>query len=163
MKQLILVGALAVAVAGTAAAQSSTAKPGQSRMPAASGEVKAAPDVPVAETILGLGAHSAHGDGRRQAAGRRHLSGATHGAGGQARPSWGRRLQYERWVEFVRAGRCAAGRSSASCRRRRLPAWPKTRRRGPAAQKSRCCMGNEYLRVWINRGGIHYLVHLVPA
>ena len=23
--------------------------------------------------------------------------------------------------------------------------------------------GNDYIRVWINRGGTHYLVHLVPA
>jgi hypothetical protein len=23
--------------------------------------------------------------------------------------------------------------------------------------------GNEYLRVWITRGGHHYLVHLVPT
>ena len=36
---------------------------------------------------------------------------------------------------------------------------------GPAAGSSKVELlnGNDYLRVWVNRGGTHYLVHLVAA
>jgi hypothetical protein len=36
---------------------------------------------------------------------------------------------------------------------------------GPASGSAKVQMlrDNEYLRVWVNRGGTHYLVHLVPA
>ena len=29
--------------------------------------------------------------------------------------------------------------------------------------KVQMLMGNDYMRVWINKGGNHYLIHLVPA
>jgi hypothetical protein len=75
-------------------------------------------------------------------------------------------IQMERWVEFMRGGK-AVGREVVSI----VPAaevkdlnsgakGPK-----PAAGSSRVEMlkGDEYLRVWINRGGVNYLLHLPPA
>jgi hypothetical protein len=75
-------------------------------------------------------------------------------------------IQMERWVEFVRGGK-AVGREVVSI----VPAaevkdlnsgakGPK-----PAAGGARVEMlkGDEYLRVWINRGGVNYLLHLPPA
>ena len=67
----------------------------------------------------------------------------------------------ERWVEFVQGG-TVKGREvvsivpPAEVKNVVKDAPPACRQR----RKSRCCKGNEYLRVWINKGGNHYLIHL---
>src|SRR5918993_1803949 len=75
-------------------------------------------------------------------------------------------IQMERWVEFVRGGK-AVGREVVSIV---PPAEVKDLNSGakgpkPSAGSSRVEMlkGDEYLRVWINRGGVNYLLHLPPA
>jgi hypothetical protein len=70
---------------------------------------------------------------------------------------------YERWVEFVKGGK-VVGREVVSV----VPNSEiknVTKGGGPASGASKVQMlrDNEYLRVWVNRGGTHYLVHLVPA
>lgn len=70
---------------------------------------------------------------------------------------------FERWVEFVKGGK-VVGREVVSV----VPASEiknVTKGGGPAAGASKVQMlrGNDYLRVWINKGGTNYLVHLIPA
>ena len=72
----------------------------------------------------------------------------------------------ERWVEFVQGGK-VAGREVVSI----VPgdevkdlqpgpdALPSTR----AASKVEMLKGNDYLRVWISRAGVIYLIHMPPA
>jgi hypothetical protein len=75
-------------------------------------------------------------------------------------------IQMERWVEFVRGGK-AVGREVVSivpaAEVKDLNSGAKGPR--PAAGSSRVEMlkGDDYLRVWINRGGVNYLLHLPPA
>lgn len=72
----------------------------------------------------------------------------------------------ERWVEFVQGGK-VAGREVVSI----VPASEmKDLQPGPdgGAQKSagarvEMLKGNEYLRVWINRSGVNYLIHMPPG
>jgi hypothetical protein len=69
----------------------------------------------------------------------------------------------ERWVEFVQKG-AVKGREVVSI----VPqAEVKLVQKDtpPAANGSKVQMlkGNDYMRVWINKGGNHYLIHLVPA
>lgn len=72
----------------------------------------------------------------------------------------------ERWVEFLQAGQ-VKGREVVSI----VPAGEvKDLNSGlggpkPAAGKSRVDMlkGNEYVRVWINSGGVVYLIHMPPS
>ncbi len=72
----------------------------------------------------------------------------------------------ERWVEFVQGGK-VAGREVVSI----IPASEvKDLQPGPDApastrsgSKVEMLKGNEYLRVWINRGGVGYLIHMPPA
>ena len=72
----------------------------------------------------------------------------------------------ERWVEFVQGGK-VAGREVVSI----VPAGEaKDLQPGPDApastrsgSKVEMLKGNEYLRVWINRGGVGYLIHMPPA
>jgi hypothetical protein len=78
-------------------------------------------------------------------------------------PGPGQTQESERWVEFVRGGK-PVGREVASV----VPAaeigqvadGPR-----PAANGSRVeiLKGNDYLRVWINRDGVNYLIHLPRA
>lgn len=66
----------------------------------------------------------------------------------------------ERWVEFVQRGD-VKGREVVSI----VPAAEAkivAKDAPPASGRSKVQMlrGNDYLRVWINRGGNHYLIHL---
>ncbi len=73
-----------------------------------------------------------------------------------------------RWVEFVQ-GRTVKGREVVSI----IPAEEVAQTvPGPDLDSGRAprtstrvqmLKGNEYLRVWISRNGIQYLIHLVPA
>lgn len=73
----------------------------------------------------------------------------------------------ERWVEFVQ-GEQVKGREVVSI----IPAGEmkdlnSTNKAGlkPVADGARVEMlrGDEYLRVWISKGGVNYLIHLPPA
>lgn len=72
----------------------------------------------------------------------------------------------ERWVEFVQGGK-VAGREVVSI----VPASEvKDLQPGPDAppstrtgSKVEMLKGNDYLRVWINRAGVIYLIHMPPA
>lgn len=69
---------------------------------------------------------------------------------------------YERWVEFSQGG-AVKGKEVVSI----VPASEiagVANDPAPRAGRSKVEMlrNNEFVRVWINRGGHHYLVHLVP-
>jgi hypothetical protein len=72
----------------------------------------------------------------------------------------GQTLAESRWVEFVQGGQ-VKGREMAT-----VVTGPQAKAvlngRGPASGSSRTDVlkGNDYLRIWVNRGGTHYLVHL---
>ena len=68
----------------------------------------------------------------------------------------------ERWVEFVQRELSRAARSSRSSRSPRSSSSRRMLRRRRAV-KVQMLKGNDYLRVWINKGGNHYLVHLPAA
>jgi len=74
-------------------------------------------------------------------------------------------IQMERWVEFVRGGK-VVGREVVSI----VPqdemkdlhgdAGP---RPGSGGTRVEMLKGDDYLRIWINRRGVNYLLHLPPA
>lgn len=72
----------------------------------------------------------------------------------------GQTADYERWVEFLR-GNTVVGREIVSV----VPQSEiqiVAQDAPPASGSSRVQMlrGNEYIRIWVNRGGSHYLIHL---
>ena len=96
--------------------------------------------------------------GRRSGAGRRHVSGARHRNAGLAAGA-GQTPQYERWAEFLRGGK-VVGREVVTV----VPASDikqVAEMTPPPAGGSRAevLKGGDYLRLWINRGGNHYLIH----
>jgi hypothetical protein len=77
------------------------------------------------------------------------------------KPGAGQTAESERYVEFVRGGK-VVGREVASI----VPASDIEQvadsRRRPAAGSSRVELlkGEDYVRVWINRGGVNYMIHM---
>ena len=65
-----------------------------------------------------------------------------------------------KWVEFVRGGK-VVGKEVATVLTG-AEARTVAKGSGPASgtAKIQLLKGNEYLRIWVNRGGTHYLVHL---
>ena len=75
-------------------------------------------------------------------------------------------LQAERWVEFVRDGK-VVGREVVIIvpqgEVRDLNSGAKGPKPGAGSTRVEMLKGDEFLRVWINRGGVNYLLHLPPA
>ena len=75
-------------------------------------------------------------------------------------------IQMERWVEFVRGGK-AVGREVVSivpaAEVKDLNSGAKGPKPGAGSSRVEMLKGDEYMRVWINRGGVNYLLHLPPA
>jgi|SRR5688572_20785352 hypothetical protein len=76
-------------------------------------------------------------------------------------------IKMERWVEFLQGGK-VAGREVVSI----IPADEvKDTQPGPdlpgkaprAGTRVDLLKGGDYLRVWITRGGVQYLIHMPPA
>ncbi|MBY0493944.1 MAG: hypothetical protein K2Y23_06990 [Cyanobacteria bacterium] len=76
-------------------------------------------------------------------------------------------IKMERWVEFVQGGK-VAGREVASII---TPDEVKDTQQGPdlpgkqpkAGTRVDTLKGGDYIRVWITRNGVQYLIHLPPA
>ncbi len=149
MKHTWLVGILAsVMLAGSAAAQTQTA----------------AGEVPTGEVALGSVTipRAVTADGKPLPRGTYQVRLTAQTA---STPAPGATAALERWVEFVQGGQ-VRGREVVSI----VPAGEvKDLMPGPDAGKSvtnaakvELLKGNDYLRVWINRRGVNYLIHL-PA
>jgi hypothetical protein len=72
----------------------------------------------------------------------------------------------ERWVEFVQGGK-VAGREVVSivpaAEMKDLMPGPEGGKASGGGSRVEMLKGNEYVRVWINRGGVNYLIHMPPA
>ena len=76
-------------------------------------------------------------------------------------------ITMERWVEFVQGGK-VVGREVVSivpgAEMKDLMPGPDAPGKAPAAgARVEMLKGNDYLRVWISRGGVSYLIHMPPA
>ena len=81
----------------------------------------------------------------------------------QVNPVVGQTPAESQWVEFVSGGK-VVGKEVAT-----ILSGPEakkvTKGSGPAAgeSKTQLLKGNDYIRIWVNQGGKHYLVHLAVA
>jgi hypothetical protein len=148
MKQMWLIGILAAALS-TGAAQAQSPQ-GQ---------------VPTGEQALGTISlpRGVMADGKPLPAG----SYQVRLTGQSAQPTVAGQLEeLNRWVEFVRGGE-VRGREVVTiipaAEMKDLHSGPGGPRPGPNASRVEMLRGGDYLRIWINRGGVAYLVHLPPA
>jgi hypothetical protein len=99
-------------------------------------------------------------DGKPLAAGTYQVRVTTQEAAGRAP---GATPSYERYVEFLQGG-AVKGREVASIvPDADIAKVAKGRKPAAGSAKVELLKGNDFLRVWINRGGAHYLVHLPVA
>lgn len=67
--------------------------------------------------------------------------------------------QLERWVEFVRGGKVAGREVVSIVPQGEVKMVSKDAPPPAGGSKVQVLRGNDYLRVWINRGGNHFLIH----
>lgn len=187
MKRTLLVGALGgLLVIGAAAtsAMAQDAKSGEAQAPAkaakthkaaqAGGHVSAtapkqqaggpeeAPAVPAENLALGSvrlsRAAKANGEALKPGTYQVRL---TPDAAQQKAP--GATATYERWVEFVQGGQVKGKEVVSIVPSTDISKVAKGGAPGAGKAKVELLKGDDYLRVWINRGGNHYLIHLVPS
>ncbi len=66
----------------------------------------------------------------------------------------------ERWVEFTQRGQIKGREVVSIVPQADIGQVAKGKPPRPGASKVELLKGNDYLRVWINKGGSHYLIHL---
>ena len=66
----------------------------------------------------------------------------------------------ERWVEFTQRGQVRGREVVSIVPQDEIAKVADGRPPRSGASKVELLKGNDYLRVWINRGGTHYLIHL---
>ena len=136
MKRLVLVGALAATfgmVAGTASAQMANANLGS---------------VTINKKVMA--------DGKPLGPGTYMLR-LTDQTGA---PVTGQTTSQERWVEFVQGGQVKGRELATVLPNSEAKTIAKQGVPSAGASKIQTLSGNEYLRVWINKNGTNYLVHL---
>ena len=158
MKPTLLAGALGILVVGIGPA----ALMAQHKAPLQQPNSEAAAMVPAGELALGSVRvpKGLKADGKELPAGTYRVRLTPQEAAGKAP---GATAAYERYVEFVQ-GSEVKGREVVSI----VPSadiGKVAKGKGPAAGASRVekLRGDDYVRAWINRGGNHYLIHLVAG
>jgi hypothetical protein len=75
----------------------------------------------------------------------------------------GQTEKLERWAEFVQRGQVKGREVVTIVPQNEIAKVAKDPAPRPNGSKVEMLKGNEYVRVWINKGGNHYLVYLPPA
>lgn len=175
MKQLLMVTTVAAALTAVAYAQgtSATQRPGT-----AAGQKTAAPaghTSPLPQPTTDATPSAPAGDlalGAVRITRRVKANGETLAPGtyqirltpDQAKPdATGQTPQLERWVEFRQGNQVRAKEVVSIVPSTDISKVQKDSAPRPGGYKVEMLKDNEYVRVWINRGGNHYLLYLLPA
>jgi len=153
-KQWILVGTLAASLfAADALAQHQAPNQQPNTAPA--------PSVPTGELSLGTVRipRAVTADGKPLPAGRYQLRLTAEPAKPEA---VGTSEELARWVEFVQSGNVRGREVVSIVPQGEIKMVVKDPPPAAGGSKVQMLRGNEYLRVWVNRAGNHYLIHL-PA
>ena len=75
----------------------------------------------------------------------------------------GQTAELSKWCEFVQGGEVKGKELCTVLSASEVGAVVKDAPPASGASKVQMLKGNDYLRVWINRGGTHYLMHLPAA
>ena len=165
MKRLVLVGALVGAVAASSAFAQTAEKPAGK---ASQGAGHAAPKTqPATETAaaapagqVALGSvripKAIKADGKPLAAGTYQVRLTPETASPDAR---GQTASNERWAEFVKAGKVVGREVVTIIPQADISKVQKDSPPPSGGAKVETLKGGDYMRVWINRGGTHYLMH----
>jgi hypothetical protein len=78
-------------------------------------------------------------------------------------PVVGQAPEATHWVEFVQGGQVRGREMASVVPAAEVQAIAEMTPPGPGTSKVQMLKGSEYIRVWVNRGGTHYLVHLTTG
>lgn len=70
---------------------------------------------------------------------------------------------FERWVEFVQGGEVKGREVVSIVPQDEIAQVSESGRVPPGGSRVEMLKGNEFVRVWLNRSGTHYLIHMPPA
>jgi hypothetical protein len=76
-----------------------------------------------------------------------------------APPAPGQTPQYERWAEFLRGGKVVAREVVTVVPASDIKQVAEVTPPAPGGARTEVLKGGDYLRLWLNRGGNHYLIH----
>ena len=161
MKRMVLVGALVGAfAASTAFAQTKDKGVGHT---APKPQPATGPAVTAPEGQMALGSvhipKSVKADGKALAAGTYQVRLTSQMATPDAK---GQTASLERWVEFVKGGKVAGREVVTIIPQSEIDKVQKDTPPHANSAKVETLKGGDYVRLWINKGGNHYLVHF-PA
>jgi hypothetical protein len=141
----VLVGALvgALALSGSLAAQTQTQKPGAAGASLGSVTLRTA----------------VMADGQRLAAGTYQV----RLTGDSPKPGVGQSPESERYVEFLRGGKVVGREVATIVPQAEIAQVADGPRPAAGGARVELLKGDDYVRVWINRSGMHYILHLPPA
>ena len=153
-KQWVLVGTLAAALLGLGESPTAQHK-APNQQPATAG----APTSPTGELALGSVRlpRAVTADGKPLPAGTYQVRLTAQEAKPQA---VGTSENLERWVEFVQGGTVRGREVVSIVPQDEIKMVVKDAPPRAGTSKVQVLRGNDYLRVWINRGGNHFLIHL---
>lgn len=160
MKQLVFVAALVTALsAGAAYAQGAT--DAGHTTPKAQPPTAPAPSVPTGDLALGSVSlrKALKADGKPLPAGTYQVRLTSQQATPDAK---GQTPAAERWVEFVRGGKVVGREVVTIVPQSEIGLVQKDTPPARNGARVETLKGGDYVRVWINRGGNHFLIHL-PA
>jgi hypothetical protein len=81
----------------------------------------------------------------------------------EPKPAVGQSPESEKYVEFVRGGKVVAREVATVVSNADVATLVKGPKPGNGSVRVDVLKGNDYVRVWINRGGQNYLIHLPSA
>ena len=162
MKQLIFAAALVTAL-GTGAAWAQQGAGAGAGHTAPKAQPTTAPDASVPAGEMALGSVSfrkaVKADGKPLPAGTYQVRLTAQQATPDAK---GQTVAAERWVEFVRGGKVVGREVVTIVPQGEIALVQKDTPPARNGAKVETLKGGDYVRVWINRGGNYYLIHL-PA
>ena len=157
MKRLVLVGAFVGAVAASSAFAQTPAGGGHTA-PKQQPATEPAPSAPEGQVVLGTVRlpKGVKADGKALAAGTYQVRLTPQTASPDAR---GQTASLERWAEFLKGGQVVGREVVTIVPQSEISKVQKDSPPPSGGSKVETLKGGDYMRVWINRGGNHYLMH----
>jgi hypothetical protein len=152
LKAGIVAGALLAVAPASMVAQGQRAKPADTKMAAADAAARALGTVRLPRSV------KANGEVLR--AGRYQVRITEEVA---KPPAPGTEPTLERWAEFLQGGEVRGREVVSIVPESEIAKIAESKRVPAGGSRVEMLKGNDYLRVWINRGGTHYLIHMPPA
>jgi len=148
MTRLVLVGSLVTALAAPGLVSAQAAKSGQST---ASSSATSLGTITLSKKVMA--------DGQPLAAGTYQVRLTTDAP----KPGAGQSPDAERYVEFLKGGKVAGREVATIVANADIDSVAKGKKPAAGSSKVELLKGNDYVRVWINRGGTHYIINMPPA